>query len=368
MSRKRIVVKIGSSSLTNEKGEIDQTKLDDHVDALAKLRKNHHDVVLVSSGAVATGFKQLGYSSRPVTLKGKQAAAAVGQSMLIQTYMEKFSQYHLTAAQLLLTRSDFTERNRYRNAIATITELLDRGIIPIINENDTVSVEELTFGDNDMLSALVSGFIHADQLILLTDINGLYDGNPRTNPSAQKYDYLETITDDMIDAADEKGSKVGTGGMKSKLMAAKTAASLGVPVFIGTGEGKNKFIQILRGSGDGTYIAKASPDSLNTRRQWIALHSETMGNIYVDQGAEDAILHHGKSLLVAGVFKVEGLFERGDVVQVFGSSGFLGKGQVGWSSDELKRAIQGKTFQLPQSEVIHRDGWVNKLKIGEEAK
>lgn len=366
MSRKRVVVKIGSSSLTNETGEIDHVKLDDHVDAVAKLRQENHEVVLVSSGAVATGFKQLGYITRPVTLKGKQAAAAVGQSMLIQTYMEKFSKYNLTAAQLLLTRSDFAERARYRNAIATITELLDRGIIPIINENDTVSVEELTFGDNDMLSALVSGFIHADQLILLTDINGLYNGNPRTNPSAKKYDYLETITDEMIDAADEKGSKVGTGGMKSKLMAAKTAASLGVPVFIGTGEGDNKLIDILHGSGDGTYIAKASTESLNTRRQWIALHSETMGSIYVDRGAEAAILHHGASLLAAGVFKVTGTFDKGDVVSVYGSSGFLGKGQVGWSSEELKNSIEGKASELPKTEVIHRDGWVNKLKIGEE--
>jgi len=366
MSRKRVVVKIGSSSLTNDAGEIDQAKLDDHVDALAKLRKNNHEVVLVSSGAVATGFRRLGYSSRPVTLKGKQAAAAVGQGVLIQTYMEKFEKYNLTAAQLLLTRSDFTERQRYRNAIKTITELLDRGIIPIINENDTVSVEELTFGDNDMLSALVSGFIHADQLILLTDINGLYNGNPRTNPAAEKYEYLETITEEMIGAADENGSKVGTGGMKSKLMAAKTATSLGVSVFIGTGEGKNKLVQILRGAGDGTYIAKASPDSLNTRRQWIALHSETMGNIYVDPGAEDAILHHGKSLLAAGVFKVSGEFEQGDVVQVYGNSGFLGKGQIGWSSEELKKAIKGKFSELPTLEVIHRDGWVHKQKIGEE--
>ena len=171
MRRQRIVVKIGSSSLTNEKGEIDQQKLDEHVRALVALRKANHEVILVSSGAVAAGFRGLGYSSRPVTLKGKQAAAAIGQSMLIQTYIEKFSAFDITVALLLLTRDDFSDRERYRNAYATMTELLERGAIPIINENDTVSVEELTFGDNDMLSALVSGFIHADQLIILTDIN-----------------------------------------------------------------------------------------------------------------------------------------------------------------------------------------------------
>src|SRR5699024_10578291 len=193
------------------------------------------------------GFKRLGYPARPLTTKGKQAAAAVGQGLLIESYIEKFSDFGIVPAQLLLTRNDFSNREQYRNAFATVEELLERGILPIINENDTVSVEELTFGDNDMLSALVSGFIHADQLILLTDINGLYNGNPRTNPAAEKYEYLETITEEMIGAADENGSKVGTGGMKSKLMAAKTATSLGVSVFIGTGEGKNKLVQILRG-------------------------------------------------------------------------------------------------------------------------
>ena len=214
MKKKRIVVKIGSSSLTNDKGEIDQEKLHDHVCALAALRQANHEVILVSSGAVAAGFARLGYSSRPVTIKGKQAAAAVGQSLLIQSYIEKFSEFNLIPAQILLTRNDFSNRERYRNAFATMMELLERGILPIINENDTVAVEELTFGDNDMLSALVSGFVHADQLIILTDINGLYDANPRVNPLAQKYDFLEGITDEMMNAAGSTGSKVGTGGMK----------------------------------------------------------------------------------------------------------------------------------------------------------
>jgi len=365
MKKKRVVVKIGSSSLTNDKGVIDQKKLGDHVDALAVLRKENHEVVLVSSGAIAAGFSRLGYSSKPVTIKGNQAAAAVGQSLLIQTYIEKLNNYHLTAAQLLLTRTDFSERERYRNAFATITELLERGVIPIINENDTVSVEELTFGDNDMLSALVSGFIHADQLIVLTDINGLYSGNPRTDPYAKKYDYLESITEDMIAGADENGSKVGTGGMKSKLMAAKTAATLGVPVFIGTGKGKNKLLDVLKGAGDGTYISEQSPGSINTRRQWIALHSETMGKIYVDKGAEEAILYRGKSLLAAGVFKVTGTFSKGDVVQVYGMGGMLGKGEVRCSSNDLEQVITGKHSNIPAGVVIHRDGWV-KTKIGEE--
>src|SRR5690625_2565570 len=172
MKKQTIVVKIGSSSLTNEKGEIDDEKLTCHVEAIAALKKANHTVILVSSGAVAAGFKTLGYPVRPVTIKGRQAAAAVGQSLLIQSYIKRFQEHDLVSAQILLTRSDFSDRERYRNAFSTIMELLDRGVIPIINENDTVSVDELTFGDNDMLSALVSGFIHADQLIILTDING----------------------------------------------------------------------------------------------------------------------------------------------------------------------------------------------------
>ncbi|WP_339228962.1 glutamate 5-kinase [Oceanobacillus sp. FSL K6-2867] len=370
MRKQRIVVKIGSSSLTNEKGEIDQQKLNDHIHALAALREANHEVILVSSGAVAAGFRGLGYSSRPVTLKGKQAAAAIGQSLLIQTYMEKFSAYGITAAQLLLTRDDFSNRERYRNAYATMTELLERGILPIINENDTVSIEELTFGDNDMLSALVSGLIHADQLIILTDINGIYNGNPRTNPSAIKYDYLDEITNEMIGAAGASGSKVGTGGMKSKLMAAKTATMIGVPVFIGYGIGHDKLLHVLQGNGDGTYIAGHVKGPINTRRQWIAIHSESMGKLYVDKGAEDAISHQGSSLLSAGILRMSGSFKKGDVVHVYGLNELLGKGEVSCSSAELQQAInehiENEKGFASSIEVIHRDGWVGVQKIGEE--
>ena len=249
MKKQRMVVKIGSSSLTNHQGEIDQAKFNDHIEALSQLQKAGHEIIVVSSGAVAAGFARLGYSSRPLTIKGKQAAAAVGQGLLMQSYIEKFSAHGIVPAQILLTRIDFSNRERYRNAFATLTELLERGILPIINENDTVSVEELTFGDNDMLSALVSGFLHADQLIILTDINGLYESNPHKNPMAKRLDHLEQITDKLLEGAGDTGSKIGTGGMKSKLLAAKTANSLGVSVFIGTGEGPDKLLKILQGQG-----------------------------------------------------------------------------------------------------------------------
>lgn len=364
MKKQRVVVKIGSSSLTNEKGEIDETKLMDHVAAIATLREANHSVILVSSGAVAAGFAKLGYPSRPVTIKGKQAAAAVGQSFLIQSYIKAFSKYDITPAQILLTRSDFSNRDRYQNAFSTMMELLDRGMLPIINENDTVVIDELTFGDNDMLSALVSGFLHADQLIILTDINGLYDDNPNINPNAKRIDYLDTISDDMLNVAGSTGSNVGTGGMKSKLLAAKTATSLGVPVFIGLGEGKDKLLNMLKGAGDGTYISTGTSVPINTRRQWIALHSESVGKIYVDKGAEEAILHKGKSLLPAGIFNVKGAFEKNDVVEVYGVNGLIGKGEVNYSSEKLKQKIKARLEQketdtfTPTSEVIHRDRWV----------
>ena len=225
MEKKRIVVKIGSSSLTNSKGEIDQEKFIDHVEAVSALREQGHEVLLVSSGAVAAGFSRLGYPSRPVTLKGRQAAAAVGQSLLIQSYIEQFSKFHIVPAQILLTRNDFSKKDRYRNAFSTISELLDRGILPIINENDTVSVKELTFGDNDMLSALVSGLVHAEQLIILTDINGLYDSNPHENPHAKKWDQLQDITDDIMAVAEgyrikgwNRWDEIETAGSKNSII------------------------------------------------------------------------------------------------------------------------------------------------------
>lgn len=365
MEKKRIVVKIGSSSLTNPKGEIDQEKFIDHIEAVATLREQGHEVILVSSGAVAAGFSRLGYPSRPVTLKGKQAAAAVGQSILIQSYMEKFAKFNIVPAQILLTRNDFSKKDRYHNAFQTLTELLERGLVPIINENDTVSVQELTFGDNDMLSALVSGLIHADQLIILTDINGLYDSNPAVNPSAKKWTHLYDITDEILSVAGGSGSKVGTGGMKSKLEAAKTALSLGVKVFIGKGKGKDKLIEILEKKGDGTYIGNDMLPSVNNPKQWIALHSEVSGKIFVDKGAEFALTKEGRSLLPAGIYDIKGSFEKGEVVEVFGQKGLIGKGESYYSSDVLRKVMGKRSDEVEKEmvvaavEVIHRDKWVS---------
>lgn len=359
VERKRIVVKIGSSSLTNAKDEIDKIRLMDHVQAIAELKKYGHEVLLVSSGAVAAGFKQLGYPSRPVTVKGKQAAAAVGQSLLIQTYNALFGIYDIVPAQILLTRTDFSKKERYKNACATFEELLERSILPIINENDTVSVSELTFGDNDMLSALVSGLVHADQLIILTDINGLYNANPIKNPQAKRIDRLTEVSDEMLGFADGSNSKVGTGGMESKLLAARAALNAGVKVFIGTGHGANKLVDIMEGRGDGTYVEHDALAVLTNNKQWIAL-TEVSGKIFIDSGAEHALLANGKSLLPAGVFYVEGDFERGDVVEVYSEKGLLGRGEVLYSSLELAHAMGKRTAELANYpiEVIHRDKWL----------
>lgn len=365
MAKHRIVVKIGSSSLTNTNGGLSIEKLADHVEALALLKKQGHEVILISSGAVAAGFKGLGYPTRPVTIAGKQAAAAVGQGLLMQGYTEHFNMYNIVTAQLLLTRYGFMNKEQYSNSYATLTELLKRDVLPIINENDSVAIDELTFGDNDMLSALVSGLIHADFLIILTDVNGLYDQNPNENPNAKKFNYLPEITDELLQMASTSGSKMGTGGMRSKIEAAKTATSLGVNVFIGTGSGNDKLIDILAGKGDGTYIGNSSQPVVKNSKQWIALHSNVAGTIEIDHGAIDALLNKGKSLLPAGVVNVNGDFVVGDVVEVINHKGeLIGRGEVNFPATELEKIKGLSTMEAKnildndQTEVIHRDHWV----------
>ncbi|MRH42562.1 glutamate 5-kinase [Aquibacillus halophilus] len=370
MAKKRVIVKIGSSSLTNGKGELSKIKLLEHTGAIAQLIKLDYEVILVSSGAVAAGFSDLGYPIRPITLAGKQAAAAVGQGLLVQAYTEAFKEHQIVTAQLLLTRDVFVSEEQYGNAYSTLKELLKRSVLPIINENDSVAIDELTFGDNDMLSALVGGLTRADFLIILTDINGFYDKNPHVNPSANRYDYLPTITDSLIEQADVvSNSKLGTGGMKSKLLAAKTALSLGVNTFVGSGSGENKLVEILNGNGDGTYIGEKKSHSFRKQKQWIAFHSSIRGQLLIDTGAEQAISFEGKSLLPAGIKTVQGDFEAGDVVELLNlEQRVLAKGQVNYSSTELKQIkgmISKEAMKLTnhlRPEVIHRDRLVLSLK------
>lgn len=362
----RIAVKIGSSSLTEEEGGLSIDKLEDHVSALAYLQEMGHEVVLISSGAVAAGFTLLGFHSRPTSIEMKQASAAVGQGMLIHTYAQAFSKYQIPVAQILLTRRDFSTRKQFINAHNTLSALLQRGAIPIINENDTVAIEELTFGDNDMLSALVAGALHADLLIILTDTDGLYDSNPRTNPNAKKLDYIEKITPAIEEMATGSGSKVGTGGMRSKIIAAKTALSFGVKVFVGQGSGKEKLYNVLKGEGKGTYFGSSALSTMKNKKQWIAFHADVKGSLIVDQGAKMALQEQGKSLLPSGITAVEGNFDKGDVVEVITSFGErIGKGLVNYSS-VLVEQVKGNSSEYAMTqtggtkpEVIHRDEWVS---------
>lgn len=351
----RITVKIGSSSLTNVNGEIDKEKMIEHVQAIAELKKRGYEVMLVSSGAVASGFKQLNYATRPTTVKGKQAAAAVGQSLLIKTYIELFHYFDIIPAQILLTRDDFTNPKSFNHIFNTITELLERGVVPIINENDTVSIAELTFGDNDLLSAYVAGFLHADQLIILTDINGIYSANPSQDPTAVKYDKITELTPELFEQTTSEGSSLGTGGMKSKLYAAEVAGELGVDCFIGRGESKDKLTDIVDGHGDGTYIQLDVEKSMTKKRQWVALHAEPAGTIIVDEGAKEALMNRGKSLLPVGVTRVEGDFSAGDVVNVYCGDELIGKGRVAY---DAKTLMSYKEESGETKEIIHRDEWV----------
>ena len=352
--------------MTNVNGGLDIEKLREHVDAIARLKNLGHEVILISSGAVAAGFSDLGYPTRPVTMVGKQASAAVGQGLLMQAYTDECKRHDIVAAQLLLTRQNILVQDMYNNAKATITELLRRNVLPIINENDSISVKGMTFGDNDMLSALISGLVHADFLMILTDINGIYGQNPMTNPDAKKYNFLPEIHDELVNATSGAGSKVGTGGMKSKVEAARTALDLGVQVFIGSGTGDEKLVDILEGKGDGTYIGMATQASVKNSKQWLALHSIPKGKIEVDQGAENAILKHGRSLLPVGVTKIIGHFKENDVVEVLSTDGkIIGKGQVNFSSEELSK-IKGLPSKEAMSRanschqvVIHRDQWIS---------
>jgi len=360
----RIVVKIGSSSLTSAEGGLLQERIDFFASELAALYRQGSPLLLVTSGAVAAGFASIGYRKRPKATHEKQAAAAVGQALLMQAYHKAFARYHITVAQILLTRSDFSERKRVHNAMMTIEELLRRGVIPIINENDTVSVDELKFGDNDTLSALAANLAKAQRLIIITDTDGLYTDDPRKNAHAQKIERVEQIGEDLFRIAGGAGTSVGTGGMRSKIEAARIATRGGIPVFIGRVVEPGDLARAVQGHGKGTYF-ETSLQTLPVKKQWIGFHSLAQGKIRVDRGAEEALLSGGKSLLPAGIIQVEGDFHPGDVVEVLNADRkIIGRGVVNYAAWQLQ-AVVGlsseevqKRVDVPRIEVIHRDEWI----------
>ena len=361
---KRIVVKIGSSSLTSEQGGLNRDQVKFFADELASPHAEGHQVLLVTSGAIAAGFRRLGYATRPKLVHEKQAAAAVGQALLMQAYQEALGASGIAAAQILLTRPDFSNRGRAQNATRTIEELLKQQAIPIINENDTVAVDEIKFGENDSLSALVANLVKADGLYILTDMDGLYTGDPRKMPEAVRIESVDTLTEELYQMAGGAGSSVGTGGMRSKLDAARIAMRGGVPLFVGRVSESGDLQAAAAGRGKGTYFVPAL-HSLSAKKHWVGFLSDPQGKIIVDGGAEDALLNRGSSLLPAGITAAEGDFHPGEVVEVVGSDGrVLGRGisnyapwqitaVAGLSTDEARKRVD-----VARIEVIHRDEWV----------
>lgn len=363
---RRIVIKIGSSSLTKQNGELDRKQIEYVANELVQLRHEGYVVLLVTSGSVAAGFKHIGYESRPKLLHEKQAAASVGQALLMRAYSEAFIKHQCKVAQLLLTRSNFSIRNQANNAMKTIEELLRLQIIPIINENDTVSVDELKFGDNDYLSALVANLVKASQLLIFTDTDGLYTDDPRTNPEAKRIDRVEKIDESIARLAGASGSSVGTGGMRSKIEAARIAVRGGIPVFVGRATEPGDMLNAVSGRGKGTYF-DSELQKMPIKKQWVGFHSIPKGRVTIDSGAQEALLSLGKSLLPAGIIDVSGDFHPGDIIEVVNMDGQLvGKGVTNYTSWQIQatagmttQEIQKRKIEVQRIEVIHRDEWVS---------
>jgi glutamate 5-kinase len=363
-----IVVKIGTSSLTQpETGLLALSTIASVAETLSHLRREGHRVILVSSGAVGVGCARLGLTERPKAIALKQAVAAVGQGRLIRVYDDLFTILQQPIAQVLLTRSDLVERSRYLNILNTFNELLELGVIPVVNENDTVAVEELKFGDNDTLSALVASLVKADWLFLLTDVDRLYTADPRTVPDAKAIalvDSIEELNKLQIQTGTQ-GSKWGTGGMVTKISAARIATTAGVRTVITQGKYPRNIEKILQGELIGTHFTP-QPEPTSARKRWIAYGLVPAGKLYLDAGAIAAISQGGKSLLAAGIKTVEGQFETQEAVQLCDNQGDeIARGLVNYSSDELQkirgchsREISTILGYVGAETVVHRDNLV----------
>ncbi|WP_036770179.1 glutamate 5-kinase [Pontibacillus halophilus] len=338
-NRKRIVIKIGSSSLTSMHGEISRRKLEKLVDEVVRLKDDGYEVLLVSSGAVAAGYRRLGCLTRPTSLPEKQAAASIGQGLLIESYSDLFLSHGYVGSQILITRSDFSDEDRYNNARNTINVLLERGIIPIVNENDTITMDFLKFGDNDTLSSKVAGLVDADQLLILSDIDGLYDANPSENEHAKLIEHVHEITPDIEAVAGGSGSAVGTGGMKSKVDAFKMAMASGIDSFLGKANEPNVVYDAVHNVATGTYFhARNETTNLDQKQQWIAFNSGPEGEVVVERMVVKEAHEAKHHLLPADILSVQGEFEKGAVVRILDPNNEeVGLGIVNYSSDNFKR-------------------------------
>ena len=343
---KKIVVKIGTSSLTNKDGSFNKEFAYEIARQVYELKNKGREIILVSSGAIGTGCEALGFKERPKSIPLKQATAAVGQSILMQEWIKVFEKYNLKVAQILLTYDAFSDRKTYLNLRNSMSSLLELNVIPIINENDQICVHEIgeTFGDNDTLSAMVSSKVEADLLILMTDIDGLYTKNPKKSNDAKKIEVIEEITPEIESFGGGAGDK-GTGGMKTKLEAAKIAQKSGCYMVIASSEEKDLILRVVNGENIGTlFIPKKNVEKNKIR--WITL-SKPKGKIYIDEGAKNAII--GKnSLLPSGIIRVEGNFECGDIVEIISNNYLFAKGITNYSNKELEK-IKGKNSELIES-------------------
>ena len=355
----RVVVKVGSSSLSTAGGGLDGDRVDALVDALAAARSRGDEIVLVSSGAIAAGLAPLGLARRPRDLATQQAAASVGQGALIARYAERFSSHGLVVGQVLLTADDVTRRSHYRNAHQTFARLLELGVVPIVNENDTVATSEIRFGDNDRLAALVSHLVHADRLVLLSDVDGLYDGDPSAEGTKLVADVQGEADLESLDIVRPSASAIGTGGMVTKVEAARIATGAGIPVLLTSAA---QAAQALAGERVGTTF-HATGRRRPTRLLWLAHASTTKGRVHLDAGAVRALTQRKASLLPAGITAVGGTFTAGDPVDLVGPDDVvIARGIVNYDSAELPALLGRSTHELAaelgaeyEREVVHRD-------------
>jgi len=362
----RIIIKVGSRVIVDKTGHPDIVKVERLVKQIAQIHKQGKEVILVTSGAIAAGVEALGLKRRPKILPELQMAAAVGQTRLMTLYERLFSKEGCIAAQVLLTHGDLRIRTRHLNARNTILRLLDHKIIPIINENDVVSVDEIRFGDNDQLASLTAILIESNLLLLLTTINGL---QRVVGDTSSRIPFLDTITKEILTMASGKGSDFSLGGMASKLQAAQMAANLGIKVVIANGNEKNVIPEIISGENIGTLIIsskKSNLSKINRRKRWIAFFHRTSGVITVDSGAEKAVVKQNYSLLPIGICEVEGNFVKGTLVKIKNQNGeTIAKGLVSFSSDEVRKIQGKKSTEIKKilghdnyNEVIHKDNLI----------
>lgn len=358
---KKILIKVGSAVLTGKDG-LDLKVIDAFVKDMSNLVKEGYSIVLVTSGAIVSGKHRMKITDKLKSIPEKQAAAAIGQGRLMRIYSKSFEKNGLYVAQILLTLSDVTDRQRYLNIRNTLSVLTEWGAIPIINENDTVAVDEIKFGENDNLAAMIANIIEADLFINLTSIDGLYDANPAVSKKAKLIRVVSEFSEEIESAATAETSSAGTGGMKSKVQAAKKVTAIGIPCIIAPGKRKNVLTDIMAGKAIGTLFLPMA-NRLNSKKYWIAFTLRPRGKLVIDDGAKKALLEKGKSLLPSGIIDVEGDFDLGDPVSCVGRDGtVLAKGIVNFNSAEINKIKGVKSAQINQilghkdyDEVIHRD-------------